>query len=282
MNIIILSLFFAGVYLANAGIVSYVKDIPCGQGTCPDGNTCCYGDPKPCCPTPNGVCCGNGHCCPSGYSCSGTMCVREEATTKPVLPIVNKKKQLMRPSLSDISCDGCNDGDTCCPGGCCPGLSDAVCCGDGTSCCPSGYICAPPLCIRPEEAPSKQVLKMLSTSFAKKEKLHNVTDIPCDGGTCPDGDTCCSGDTAPCCPTPNGVCCGDNMCCSTGHTCCPTTDNHGCCPYINAVCCNNDRCCPNGYRCNGDGCLPNSNEESGVLPQMEKLRPSTKTVKSKN
>ena len=208
MNIIILTLFFAGVYLVNAGIVSYVKDIPCGDGSCPDG-------------------------------------------------------------------------DTCCPDGCCPNHINAVCCGGG-KCCPSGYICADPLCIRPEEGPKKQVLKMLSTSFAKKEKLHNVTDIPCDGGTCPDGDTCCSGDEKPCCPNPNGVCCGDNMCCSTGHTCCPSTDNRGCCPYINAVCCNNDRCCPNGYRCNGDGCLPNSNEKSAVLPQMEKLRPSTKTVKSKN
>ena len=203
MNIIILSLFFAGVYLANAGIVSYVKDIPCGDGICPDGDTCCSDG---CCPESNGVCCGNGKCCPSGY------------------------------------------------------------------------ICADPLCIKPEDAPKKQVLKMLPTSFAKKEKLHNVTNIPCDGGTCPDGDTCCSGDTAPCCPTPNGVCCGDSTCCKTGTTCCST----GCCPSINAVCCSNGGCCPNGYSCYGDKCQPNSNEESAVLPQIKKLLPNTKTVKSKN
>ena len=360
MNAIILSLFFAGAYLANAG---YVKDVPCGQGTCPNGDTCCHGDPRPCCPTPNGVCCGHSTCCPSGYSCSGSMCVREEATKKQVIPklfTVKNKKQLMRPSLklNYVPCNGgyCPSGDTCCPKGgdapCCPQFN-AVCCGDGKSCCPSGYICSGgnhcevasknevlqkipipftkklhnahvkdipcgsgyycpdgqtccpdgccPLfngvccrngyccdhgyicngdhCIR-GEAPSKQVLKMLPTSFAKKEKLHNVTDIPCDGSTCPDGDTCCSGDTAPCCPTPNGVCCGNSTCCKTGQTCCPSTDNRGCCPYTNGVCCNNG-CCPNGYSCNGDGCQRNLDEESAVLPQMKKLLPSTKTVKSK-
>ena len=343
---------------------AHVKDIPCDEGTCPDGYTCCSGQSKPCCRTLNAVCCDNGGCCAKGFRCNGTMCVREEATKKQVIPklSVKNKKRLMRPSLklNDVPCNGgyCPSGDTCCPKGgdapCCPQFN-AVCCGDGKSCCPSGYICTggghceaasknevlqkipipftkklhnahvkdipcgdgyycpdgqtccpdgccPALnavccrngyccdhgyicysdhCIR-GEAPSKQVLKMLPTSFGKKEKLHNVTDIPCDGSTCPDGDTCCSGDDKPCCPNPNGVCCGNSTCCKTGTTCCPSTDNHSCCPYINAVCCSNDSCCPNGYSCNGDNCQRNSDEESAVLPQMKKLLPSTKTVKSKN
>ena len=191
MKVAILSFVFAAICLTNAKMVSYVRDVPCDGGTCPDGHTCCSGDAKPCCPTPNGVCCGNSQCCPSGYTCRPPYCVRDDAHYESVIlsksHTVKKMKQYQKSSLTGIPCKGgeCPFGyNTCCPNEpkpCCK-YSDAVCCGDGT-CCPSGYTCSGDYCLR-EDAHEKGVALMLSSSGLPR-KGSNVTDIPCNGGSCP-------------------------------------------------------------------------------------------------
>ena len=243
MKVAILSFVFAAVCLTNARMVSYVRDIPCDGGTCPDGDTCCSGDEKPCCPTSNGVCCGDSKCCPSGTICSPPFCIGEDVKLSSFvltkILAVEKMKLNSQPSLTDIPCDGgtCSDGDTCCSGDarpCCP-TSNGVCCGDGT-CCPSGYSCSGDYCIR-EDAHKKGVTLMLSSSdFPRKD--NNVTDIPCNNGRCPDGDTCC-----------------------------PSSDDRGCCKESNGVCCDNDKCCPSGYSCDSDGehCDPDTKDGPVVL-----------------
>ena len=63
-----------------------------------------------------------------------------------------------------------------------------------------------------------------------------------DGGTCADGQTCCNSGTGgyDCCPNANGVCCGNDKCCSADYP----------------VCCNDsDGCCPAGYSCAGSLCV---------------------------
>ena len=254
MKVAILSFVFAAICLTNARMVSYVKDIPCDGGTCPDSDTCCSSDPRPCCPLSNGVCCGNSKCCPSGTTCSPPFCIGEDVKLSSfVLPKifgVEKIKLNSQPSLTDVPCDGgrCADGDTCCSGDtppCCP-TSNGVCCGDGT-CCPSGYTCSGNVCIR-EDAHKKGVTLMLSSS-GLPGKSNNVTDIPCGGGNyCPDGDTCCP---TGCCPKPNGVCCG------------------------------NGGCCPSGYSCDSDGvhCDPDTKDSFAVL-QTKILLGHTKKVKN--
>uniref|UniRef100_A0A1X7VTI7 Granulins domain-containing protein n=1 Tax=Amphimedon queenslandica TaxID=400682 RepID=A0A1X7VTI7_AMPQE len=254
MKVAILSFVFAAICLTNARMVSYVKDIPCDGGTCPDGDTCCSGDSLPCCPTSNGVCCGDNHCCPSGTTCSPPFCIGKDAELSSfVLPKIHgaeKMKLNSQPTLTDIPCEGgyCPDGDTCCsnePKPCCP-TSNGVCCGDGT-CCPSGYTCTPTSCIR-EDAHKKGVTLMLSSSGLPR-KDNNVTDIPCGGGKS----------------------------CRDGETCCPT----GCCPESNGVCCSNDACCPSGYSCDSDGvhCDPDAKDGFAVL--QTKI-PLGRTKKTKN
>ena len=280
-----------------------VQDIPCGGGTCPDGNTCCDqdGGDKVCCPVPNGVCCSNARCCPSGSTCTpdGVHCERD-GSKHPILNLQYARRP-ERP-VQDIPCGGgtCPDGNTCCDqdGGdkvCCP-VPNGVCCSNAR-CCPSGSTCTPDgeHC---ERDGSKHPI--LNLQYARRPE-RPVQDIPCGGGTCPDGNTCCDqdGGTNVCCPVPNGVCCSNARCCPSGSTCTPDgehcerdgskhpilnlqyarrperpvqdipcgggtcpdgntcCDQDGgtnvCCPVPNGVCCSNARCCPSGSTCTPDG-----------------------------
>merc|ERR1712159_761593 len=59
---------------------------------------------------------------------------------------------------------------------------------------------------------------------------------------------------------PNGIekrslgSCASSNPCSSGQTCCDTTQGEGCCPQANACCCpDKQHCCPNG-KCQCTGC----------------------------
>lgn len=65
------SVSLVALHAANTAI-ELGNNIPCGESSCVDGNTCCggLGLSHECCPLPNAVCCSDGiHCCPKGFKC---------------------------------------------------------------------------------------------------------------------------------------------------------------------------------------------------------------------
>ena len=219
-------------YKNNRQVSAQVQDVPCGGGSCPDGNTCCSlgDDSYGCCPRLNAVCCSDGeHCCPSGYSCGATDC-QPNNSIHPLRALA--RRPAAEPAVLDVPCgDGtsCADGTTCCADrdishACCPGLN-AVCCSDGVYCCPSGYTCSGEYCQKDGS------IHPLLTLARRPAAEPAVQDVPCGDGACPDENTCCS--------------VGD--------------DSYGCCPKPNAVCCSDGKhCCPNGYSCGATDCQPNN------------------------
>ena len=299
----------------------FTQDVPCGDGSCPNGNTCCLTESGSdgCCPLLNANCCPNGlTCCPAGYSCVGNLCVGSDHT-HPVLKLATLKmepKKISKGHLQDVPCgDGsCPNGNTCCltesgSDGCCP-LLNANCCPNGLTCCPAGYSCVGNLCIGSDH--THPVLKLATLKMEpKKISKGHLQDVPCGDGSCPNGNTCCLTESGSdgCCPLLNANCCPNgltccpagsscvgNLCigsdhthpvlklatlkmepkkiskghlqdvpcgdgsCPNGNTCCLTeSGSNGCCPLLNANCCPNRlTCCPAGYNCcpNGLTCCP--------------------------
>ena len=224
---------------------------------CPDKNTCCqlesgrYG----CCPQVDASCCSDKeHCCPEGYNCQITSkkCTKGNS----VVPMLKKlpsfstvqnaivqKEHRVHESQKVICPDkifDCPDNNTCCLTAgayrCCPG-TNAVCCGDRIHCCPEGFTCHIPTKTCTKGDISVPMLRKLpSISNRKnivdkpdpsKKEPHVSTPLnvicPDQSSQCPNMNTCCQiGDTKDyrCCPTPDAVCCPDNLhCCRKGYTC---------------------------------------------------------------
>jgi hypothetical protein len=119
-----------------------------------------------------------------------------------------------------------------CPGspeGCCPG--DHLCSDDGSSCVPL----PPNWCGTGQSFDG--CLFCLATCASGA--------VPCGapGRCCAPGSVCCDQLHGRCCPIAAPICCGSNICCPIGTTCC----GNQCCPPGRDCC--GGACCPAGTQC---------------------------------
>ena len=166
------------------------------------------------------------------YSCADCSCYPEPATTV--------YQQLDVLCNETVDCDGgtCAAGQICCNGKCIP--SGTTCCSDGSSCtgaCATNGMCCP------DNLP---VYDGTNGYCCGKTDPNNTSTICECANSCPSIQGCCPANT---------VCCDGGWCAAntTGCPNCPASAPlfcpDGTCAPAGSICCGGGRYCPNGLSC---------------------------------
>ena len=138
--------------------------------------------------------------------------------------------------------DGCDTGEACCGGDCCPQDSSHTCCTDG--CCPNPAACCPAdtgggaCCADPKNCCGGQCCDPSYGKCSADGQTCCPLESLCGSECCTDGAKCCADKDDPskarCSKEQTDTCCADGSSCPLLTACCanPTTNVTQCCKFM--------------------------------------------------